>query len=59
MWPRDKAEDGFDLLEPRLRAAAGWDEGWWLLSGWAGDGFRHRVYSDGERREDLEAPPPP
>ena len=59
VWPLDKAEDGFDLLEPRLRAADGWDEGWWMLSGWAADGFRHRVYGDGERREDLEAPPPP
>ena len=58
VWPLDKVEDGFDLLEPRLRAADGWDEGWWMLSGWAADGFRHRVYGDGERREDLEAPPP-
>ena len=55
VWPLDKVEDGFELLEPRLRAADGWDEGWWLLSGWAADGFRHRVYRDGERREDLEA----
>ena len=55
VWPLDKVEDGFELLEPRLSAADGWDEGWWLLSGWAADGFRHRVYRDGERREDLEA----
>ena len=57
VWPRDKFSDGFALLEPRLRKADGWKQGWWLLSGWGKDGFEHRVYHDGERREDLERAP--
>ena len=46
VWDRDALEDGFELVEPRLRAAAGADEGWWLLSGWGKGGFEHRVYPD-------------
>ena len=57
VWDRDKVEDGFDLLEPRLRKADGWKQGWWLLSGWGKDGFEHRVYHDEERKEDLERAP--
>ena len=44
VWDSDAIEDGFELLEPRLREAVGVDEGWWLLSGWGNDGFEHRVY---------------
>lgn len=40
----DALADGFDLVEARLREAAGADEGWWLLSGWGRDGFEHRVH---------------
>ena len=46
VWDRDALEDGFELVEPRLRDAVGADEGWWLLSGWGKGGFEHRVYPD-------------
>lgn len=46
VWDRDALEDGFELVEPRLRAAAGADEGWWLLSAWGKGGFEHRVHPD-------------
>ncbi len=44
VWDRDALEDGFELVEPRLRDAVGGDEGSWLLSGWGKGGFEHRVY---------------
>ena len=44
VWDRDALGDGFELVEPRLRTAAGADAGWWLLSGWGKGGFEHRVY---------------
>ncbi|MCY4640063.1 MAG: hypothetical protein OXC94_06955 [Chloroflexi bacterium] len=36
VWDRDPLEDGFELLEPRLRETVGAGEGWWLLSAWGG-----------------------
>ena len=45
VWDRDAIADGFELVEPRLRGAAGADDGWWLLSGWGKGGFEHRVYA--------------
>ncbi len=42
VWDRDALEDGFELLEPRLRDAFGGDDGWWLLIGWGRGGFEHR-----------------
>ena len=47
VWGRDELECAFGLVEPRLRDAAGAEEGWWLLSGWGKGGFEHRVYPNG------------
>lgn len=49
VWPRDKIEDG-SLLESRLKDANGWDDGYWLLSGWGRDGFEHVEYHNGKRQ---------
>ena len=50
VWPKDKIEEGVGLLESRLQDAAGWDEGYWLLSGWGRDGFEHVEYHNGQRQ---------
>ena len=47
---KDKIEEGVGLLESRLQDAAGWDEGYWLLSGWGRDGFEHVEYHNGQRQ---------
>lgn len=50
VWPKDKIEEGVGLLESRLVEADGWDDGYWLLSGWGRDGFEHVEYHNGERQ---------
>ena len=42
VWDIDALGSGFELMESRLREAAGSNEGWWLLSGWGKGGFEHR-----------------
>ena len=51
VWPRDKIAEGSELLESRLRGAAGWGDGYWLLSGWGRDGFEHIEYHNGHRQD--------
>lgn len=50
VWPRDKIDEGVTLLESRIKDANGWDDGYWLLSGWGRDGFEHVEYHNGERQ---------
>ena len=50
VWPKDKIEEGVSLLESRLYEADGWDDGYWLLSGWGRDGFEHVEYHNGQRQ---------
>ena len=51
VWDADAIDDGFKLLESRLRAADGWDDGYWLLSGWGGGGFEHVEYHNGQKQD--------
>ncbi|MYE33089.1 MAG: hypothetical protein F4X80_10675 [Chloroflexi bacterium] len=50
VWDLNRLDNGFDLLDARLRQADGWDDGYWLLSGWGRDGFEHVDYHDGKRQ---------
>ena len=50
VWDTSKINDGFELLESRLRAATGSDDGYWLLSGWGNYGFEHVAYHNGQRQ---------
>lgn len=50
VWDLNRLDDGFDLLDTRLRQADGWDDGYWLLSGWSRGGFEHVEYHNGERQ---------
>lgn len=51
VWPKDEIEEGVGLLDSRLRQADGWDDGYWLISGWGRDGFEHVEYHNGERQD--------
>lgn len=50
VWNLHRIDDGFDLLDSRLRQADAWDDGYWLLSGWGREGFEHVEYHNGERQ---------
>ena len=49
VWDADRFRNGRPILEDRLGQAEGADDGYWLLSGWGADGFRHACY-DGTTR---------
>lgn len=51
VWPKDKIEEGVELLESRLVQADGWDDGYWLLCGWGRAGIDYVEYHNGEEHD--------